>query len=125
MVSSVQPRTQTTGQGGHREFDFTPPTHTHRTTRQVWSCGKLQDPDLGVGQAQSEVPVDLPESSSDSQAPQMPLCTTEELILGSLGHTEVRDISFSILDTTSAAGCPGRAENGAGGAAHGQTLAWA
>ena len=36
----------------------------------VWEldCGKLKDPTLGVKEAQSGVPVDLPESGSDSWA---------------------------------------------------------
>ena len=74
-------------------------------------CGKLQDPDLGVGQAQSEVPADLPESSSDSQAPQMMLGSAEELALGSLGHMEAKDKRLLLLGTTDATGCQGRAEN--------------
>ena len=39
----------------------------------------------------------------------------EESVLGSLEHTEARDVRFSVLDTADAAGCLGRAENGAGG----------
>lgn len=65
---------------------------------------------------QPEVPEDLSESGSDSWAPQLLLGTAEELVLGSLGHTEVRDIRFSVLDTADTAGCRRRAENwGEGG----------
>ena len=39
--------------------------------------------------------MDLPESGLDSQVTQTPLGATEEQVLGSLGHTEARDIRFS------------------------------
>ena len=42
---------------------------------------------LGGGEAQSEVPAGLLESTSGSWAPQIPLSTVEELVLGSLGCT--------------------------------------
>jgi hypothetical protein len=61
---------------------------------------------------QPEVPEDLSESGSDSWAPQLLLGTAEELVLGSLGCTEARDVRFSVLDT--AARCHGRAENRVG-----------
>lgn len=68
-----------------------------------------------MGKEQSEVPVHLPESGSDSRAPQTLPGVTEELVLGSLGHMETKDVRFSVLDTSDTAGCQGRAENGAGG----------
>lgn len=64
-----------------------------------------------MGKAQSEVPYgNLPESASHSGAPQK--------VLGSLGHTEFRDLRFSVLETSDTAGylSPGRAENKAGAA---------
>lgn len=33
------------------------------------------------------------------------------VVLGSLGHMEVRHVSFSVLDTSEADGCPRRAKN--------------
>lgn len=68
-----------------------------------------------MGKEQSEVPVHLPESGSDSRAPQTLPGVTEEPVLGSLGHMETKDVRFSVLDTSDTAGCQGRAENGAGG----------
>ena len=44
-------------------------------------------------------------SQAHSWAPQMPLGAAEELVLGSLVHTEVRDVRFSVLDTADTAGC--------------------
>ena len=44
----------------------------------------------------------------------MMLGTTEEPVLGSLGHMEARDIRFSVLDTSNTAGYCGRAENRVG-----------
>ena len=76
----------------------------------------------GLGKAHSEVPMDLPESGLDSQVTQTPLGATEEQVLGSLGHTEARDIRFSVLDTSDVAGCRGRAENRLG--TQGWTLVW-
>lgn len=75
--------------------------------------GKPQDPTLGVGKAQPEVVTDLLESGSDSRAPQIPLGTPEERVLGSLSCMEVR---LSVLDTTDNAGCRRRAENRVGAA---------
>ena len=49
---------------------------------------------------QSEVPEDLSESVSDSLAPQMPLDTTEEPVLGSLDQTKARDYRFSRTSQT-------------------------
>lgn len=66
---------------------------------------------------QSGVPTDLPK---DSQAPQMLLGTMEKPVLGSLGHTEAREIS--VLDTSDATGCHGRAEDRVW--TLGLTLAW-
>ena len=60
---------------------------------------------------QSGVPAELLESGSYSRAPQMRLSTTEELVLGSLGCTEARDVRFSVLDTSDAARCHRRADN--------------
>ena len=50
----------------------------------------------GWEKAQSGVPMDLLESGSDSWATPMLLGTAEEPVLGSLGHMEARDTSFSI-----------------------------
>jgi hypothetical protein len=58
-----------------------------------------------------KVPVGLPESGSNSQAPQMPLGTTEEPVLRTLNHMEARNFRFSVLHTTDTAGCRKRAEN--------------
>ena len=49
-------------------------------------------------EAQSEVPTDLPESGSVSRAPQTPLGTVEESVLGSLGNMEARDNRFLLVD---------------------------
>ena len=91
------------------------------TAEQTSSRGKLQDPTLGMGKSQSAVPLDLLELGSGSPAPQTLLYTVEELVLGSLGCTEVRDDMFLVLDTADAAGCGGRAEKGVG---TGGTLGW-
>ena len=66
--------------------------------------------------------MDLPELGSDSQAPQTQLGTVEEPVLGSLGHTEARDIKFLVVDTTDTTGCHRRAENRVG--TLGWTLVW-
>ena len=84
------------------------------TAEQTSSRGKLQDPTLGMGKSQSAVPLDLLELGSGSPAPQTLLYTVVELVLGSLGCTEVRDDMFLVLDTADAAGCGGRAEKGVG-----------
>lgn len=60
---------------------------------------------------QSGVPVDLPESGSDSPALQMLLGTTEEPVLGSLGHMEARDNRFSLSVIPDTTVCQGRTEN--------------
>lgn len=84
-----------------------------RATGQGWTActpteppgiGLWEDtgPDLLVRKAQSEVPLDLPESDSDSWAPQTLLGSTEETVLGSLGLKEDRDIRFSVLGTIDA-----------------------
>ena len=57
--------------------------------------GTPLDPAPGVGMVQSEVPADVPESSSDSWAPQMLLGATEEPALGSPGHMQAQDYRFS------------------------------
>ena len=44
-------------------------------------------------------------SQAHSWAPQMPLGAAEELVLGSLVRTEVRDVRFSVLDTADTDGC--------------------
>ena len=66
MGSHFRPSARATGLGVRREFDC---VHPH---------GTPLDPAPGVGMVQSEVPADVPESSSDSWAPQMLLGTEEE-----------------------------------------------
>ena len=57
------------------------------------------------------------QSGSNSWVPQTPLGIAEELVLGSLCHTEARDNRFSFLNIPDAAVCE-RAENKEG------TLRW-
>lgn len=64
----------------------------------VLDCEKPRDLALGVRQVQTEVPTKLPESSSDSGAPQTALGSAEELVLGSLGCTEARDDRFLLSE---------------------------
>ena len=66
----------------------------------------------------SEVLAELLESGLLTLRHHRPLGTTEEQVLGSLGHTEVRDNKFSFLDIPDAIVCGGRAENKLG------TLGW-
>lgn len=75
-------------------------------------CEKLQHSTGGVEKAQSGVPMDLLESGSDSWAPQTPLGTTKEPVLGFLACTEARDIRFSLLYILDAAVYHGKVENG-------------
>ena len=81
---------------------------------EVWLCTPAwnhwigvepQDPTPGVRKVQSGVPTERMESGSNCQAPQMLLVIVNELVLGSLHHTEARDIRFSVLDTSDTAGC--------------------
>lgn len=83
-----------------------------------WTVRSLKDPTLGWGSVQSGVPVDLPESGSDSQASQVPLDTMEEPVLESLGPMKARDDRVSLLGTSGAAECLRRAKNRVG------TLRW-
>lgn len=57
-----------------------------------------------MGKVQSEVSTDLPELGSDSQACHWSLWKS----------AEARDIRFSVMDTSDAAGCLRRAENRVG-----------
>lgn len=56
--------------------------HPHVTVRQASGFEKQQDSAQGLGKGQSEVPEDLLESGSESQAPQIPLGAAKEPVQG-------------------------------------------
>lgn len=65
----------------------------------------------GLGKEQYEAPAVMLELGSDSWALQMLLDAVEKQVLGFLGHTEARDVRFSVLDTSYTAECHRRAKN--------------
>jgi hypothetical protein len=88
-----------------------------------WAVRRRRTPAPGVAKERSGVPSELPESGSDSQAPQTPL-STEEVpcrFWGSLGRKEAKDVRFSVLDISGAPGCLRRGEKQSGDG--GRTLA--
>lgn len=84
-----------TEQGRCGKFDC---VHPHGTTGPA-GCVNPQDPTPGE-EGTVWVPTNLLESGSDSLAPPKQLAATEDPVLGSLGCMEVRDIRFSVVDTS-------------------------
>ena len=107
--------------GGCGEFDCSDP---RLQLDGHWNVRSCRIPLRWVRKAQPGVLVDLLESDSGSQSPQMLLGTSEELVLGSLSSTEARDDRFSLSDISDTAG--GSAENrwrpGVGGESTGRLL---
>jgi hypothetical protein len=83
------------GEEGCRESDCTQP---HRTVRWALDCGKPQDLTLGGGKRHSLGSPRICRSWTPTLRHHRPLGTAEEPVLGSLGHTEARDIRFSLSD---------------------------
>ena len=84
----------------------------HGTTSRALDYEKPGDSTPWVREAQSGISMELSESGSDSQATQMMLGTTEELVLGFLGCSEVRDNRFLLSTIPDTAVCKTRGRVG-------------
>ena len=77
----------------------------HGTTSRALDYEKPGDSTLWVREAQSGISMELSESGSDSQAAQMMLGTTEELVLGFLCCSKIKDNRFLLSALPDTAEC--------------------